>query len=187
VGRATRGCHGGKCGCLILPQPKWHWIATSKVAKRQGYGPKERLCARCQLSDLQQCHSSNEVIRSASDGINGVLQLGRALFSFLALAIENCWTAQRMVEELPPIIDQGQASVSQRRRLGMREKQIRNHDNLNPYVMEVTHVLRSEKRLKGEIFVHRPTERDMVSRDKSHVPGNSIWPCFILALWVRFQ
>ena len=55
----------------------------------------------------------------------------------------------------------------------MREKQIRNHDNLNPYVMEVTHVmsLRSEKQLKGEIFVHRPTERDIVSRDKSHVPG----------------
>jgi hypothetical protein len=140
VGRATRGCHGGKRRCLVLPQPKWHWIATGKVAKRRDYGSKERLCTRCQLSDLQQRHSSNEVMRSASDGINGVLQLGRASSSFLALAIENCWTAQHMVEELPPIFGfaylqhrsgtrhvpqiplDRQASVSQRRRLGMREK-----------------------------------------------------------------
>ena len=52
----------------------------------------------CQLSDLRQRHTSNEVIRSASDDINGVLALGRASLSFLTLAIENCWTAQCMVE-----------------------------------------------------------------------------------------
>jgi hypothetical protein len=78
-------------------------------------------------------------MRSASDDVNGVPQLGRASFSFLVLALEIIGVSSVWWEELPPIfgfthcnIDRDrdvpqipldrQTSGSQRRRLGMREK-----------------------------------------------------------------
>jgi hypothetical protein len=196
MGRANRGCHGRARRCLVLPQPKWHWIATDRVAKRKGYGSKERLCACCQLSDLQQRHSSNEVMRSASDDVNGVPQLGRASFSFLALALENYWSAQRMVEELPPTfgfayrnIDRDrnvpqiplnrQTSGSQRRRLGMRRKTNSNHDSLNLFVIgsdSCPYVQESNGR-RGDFRAQTNVEKHWRHKaDRPHVPGEkSIW------------